>query len=414
MSGITINRERLLADIEALAAYSDMPAPAMCRILFSETDVAARAKLKELSEIAGFSWREDAIGNLFIRLEGRDPALAPVATGSHTDAIPNSGKYDGVLGVLGGLEAMRAIQESGLRPQRALETIMFTAEEPTRFGVGCIGSRALAGAISGDELRALRDFQGLAFEEVRTTAGYKESLEGLTLTKGCYSHFVELHIEQGPHLEADSIDIGVVTGIPASTTMQITITGEGGHAGTVMMPERHDAMMAAAQFALQVEATARQSRSPDAVTTIGKFEVFPSASNSIPNQVVLTVDVRDRQSSVRDEMMTAIEKALHDICKQRGVSSDTVTFNCDPSAQSDEEILAAIEASAEELGLSRQRMLSRAFHDTAFMARLVPVAMIFIPCKNGYSHRPEEYSGPQEIENGVAVLANTMWDLANR
>ncbi len=413
MSSITINCNRLMKDIEALAAFSDMPAPAMCRILYSKTDMAARGMIKKLAEAAGFSWREDAIGNLFIRMDGNNPQLPPVATGSHTDAIPNSGKYDGVLGVLGGLEAMRAIKESGRMPLRSLETIMFTAEEPTRFGVGCIGSRALAGAISETQLLQLQDLDGNAFEAVRAEAGFKAPLNHLPLGKNCYSHFVELHIEQGPNLEAAGTQIGIVTAIPASTTMQICITGEGGHAGTVMMPNRRDALMAAAEFALKVEAIAKDNTSSDAVATIGKFEAFPSASNSIPNEVILTVDIRDRRSEVRDEMMASIEAALAGICKERKVTSKTVVFNCDPSAESDEEILSIVEASASQLGLSHTRMVSRAFHDTAFMARLVPVAMIFIPCANGYSHRPEEYASPDDIENGVAVLANTMWELAN-
>ncbi|MEM9481207.1 MAG: hydantoinase/carbamoylase family amidase [Verrucomicrobiota bacterium] len=278
---MTVNSERLLREIDELAAISSHPAPAVTRILFSPEDLQAREWLLGLAAESGFSTRSDAVGNLFIRWEGSDPSLAPAATGSHTDAIPNAGKFDGVVGVLGGLEAMRALKEEGFEPQRSIELIMFTAEEPTLFGIGCLGSRLMAGTLSPDAARALRDAEGKSLDEVRapTCTG---DIEDVSLTEDTYHAFVELHIEQGPILEEEGIDIGVVEKIAAPASSRMTFSGTGGHAGAVLMPERKDAFLAAAEVALAVEKAALDSPSPDTVGTTGVVQVKPGAINSIP------------------------------------------------------------------------------------------------------------------------------------
>ena len=217
----------LSSEIEALASISDAVAPAVTRIVFTPTDLKARAWLKSRCEKAGLSVREDSTGNTFVRWIGSDPTLPVVGTGSHIDAIPNAGKYDGVVGVLGGLEAIRTLQRSGFRPRHSIELLVFTSEEPTRFGIGCIGSRLLSGTLSPDAARQLKDSEGASLDEIREAAGVRGELEAAKLPSGYYKAFVELHIEQGPLLERQRIPLGVVTSIAAPASLRISIECSG-------------------------------------------------------------------------------------------------------------------------------------------------------------------------------------------
>ncbi|OYV06889.1 MAG: Zn-dependent hydrolase [Verrucomicrobiales bacterium VVV1] len=404
---------RLDLEIDELSLISAHPSPAVTRVLFSDEDLRARAWLTELAEKAGFSTRTDAVGNLFIRWEGSDPTLPPVATGSHTDAIPNAGKYDGVVGVLGGLEAMRMLKEGGFEPQRSIELIMFTAEEPTRFGIGCLGSRMMAGTTSAWAARALRDPEGTGLEDLREFAGCVGELEGVRLENGVYSAFVELHIEQGPILEAEGLDVGVVEKIAAPAAFRIRLTGQGGHAGAVLMPGRRDALLAAAEIALVVETAALESGSLDTVGTTGVMIVKPGAINSIPCDVLMEIDFRDTNIEARGRALQRIRREAEAICSLREIGFDWTFINEDPPAICDSELVELVLKVAKEKGFSTKRMISRAYHDSLFMARLAPVTMIFIPCFKGYSHRPDEYSSPDAIRKGVEVLAGTLKTLAS-
>lgn len=402
--------KRLTAEIDHLALISSHPAPAVTRVLFSPEDLAAREWLVSLAHEAGFSTRFDSAGNLFITWLGSDPSRPAVATGSHTDAIPNAGKYDGVVGVLGGLEAMRLLKESGFQPARNIELIMFTAEEPTRFGIGCLGSRLLAGTTTPEQAHALRDPEGRSLDDLRPT---HEPLESVRLSPGHYAAFIELHIEQGPLLEAAGLDIGVVEKIAAPAAFRLSLSGTGGHAGAVLMPERHDAFLAAAEIALAVEKAALDSPSPDTVGTVGKVEVLPGAINSIPNHTLIEIDFRDTDLAARDAALAIIEATAESVCQRRGVGLDWQLINADPPAICDPQLVTLIESTASTLGLSQQRMISRAYHDSLFMARLCPTCMIFIPCLNGWSHRPDEYATPEAIAKGVTLLAETLRQLAS-
>lgn len=409
---LSVNSSRLAAELEKLATYSDMPSPAVTRVLFTKTDLAARDYLKSLFRDAGLKVREDAIGNLFARWTGQDDSAA-IGTGSHADAIPNAGRFDGTVGVLGGLEAIRALQSAGFKPKKSIELLMFTSEEPTRFGLGCLGSRVLANAIDLEKVRALVDKDGLSVDAARAAAGMTGTLESVALPKGYYSAFVELHIEQGPDLHRDGVPIGAVTAIAAPAALRVILTGEGGHAGVVLMPNRRDALAAAAEIVLAVEAAARGSGSPDAVATTGVCRVFPGAVNSVPSRVELEIDIRDAGLESRDWMVAVVRGHIGVICQRRRVDHTLETLNADPPAQCDESIVTAIEASAKEANLDCRRMVSRAYHDSLFMARIAPAAMIFIPCKDGISHRPDEFSSPQEIARGAEVLARTLAKLAS-
>ncbi len=437
---LTIDQTRLLAELHHLATLTDcpastdaslpQPATAVTRLVFTARDLQARAWLTGLAEAAGFGVRVDAIGNTFIRWEGSDPSLPAVATGSHTDAIPYAGMYDGTVGVLGGLEAMRALQEAGFQPLRSLETVMLTSEEPTRFGIGCLGSRLIAGVLAPEPTDALPDLlpetdaaapAGLRLREVREAAGLRGDLLSVRLPRDHYAAWVELHIEQGPLLEREGLPLGIVTGIAAPASYRYVIEGVGGHAGALLMPDRRDALCAAAELILAVERHTREANARaaqgghsgvDTVATVGSLQVHPGAVNSVPSRVTLTLDIRDTDRSRRDAVMEALHTDIAAIEAARGVRITEFAINADPPTMSSPQILAALTEVCRAEGLPYKRMVSRAYHDSSFMAAVAPVAMIFIPCRGGVSHRPDEYSSPEAIALGTRVLALTLAKLA--
>jgi len=405
--------DRLISELNALAKISAADPPVVTRVVFSEADLRARAYVKGLCREAGLDVHEDAIGNTFARWQGAEPDLAPIGTGSHIDAIPNAGLYDGSVGVLGGLEAIRVLQQLGFKPRRSIELVIFTAEEPTRFGIGCLGSRMMAGVLSPSQANALRDKEGRNLEDLRREAGFNGALDSVQLSAGRFHQFVEMHIEQGPILEQEGIDIGLVTHIAAPASMRILIEGEGGHAGGRLMPGRKDALAAGAELILALESAATSTGAIDSVGTVGVCEVFPGAVNSIPSRVRLETDIRDIDAARRDRVIENLRSACEQVATRRGVSIQTEMINADPPATCDPSILHAMEQAAQGAGKSSKRMVSRAYHDSLFMARITPVAMLFIPCRGGVSHRPDEYASPVWIGSGVHVLARTLAALAS-
>lgn len=408
-----LSLDRLIGELQTLGSISEAEPPVVTRVVFGEADLRARAYVKKLCMEAGLEVSEDAIGNTFARWEGVDPDLAPVGTGSHIDAIPNAGLYDGCVGVLGGLEAIRTLKQLGFAPRRSIELVIFTAEEPTRFGIGCLGSRMMANALTPSEARTLRDKEGCGLDELRAAAGFKGPLESVALLPGRFAGFVELHIEQGPDLERRGIDLGLVTHIAAPASLRLVVAGEGGHAGATLMPGRKDALAAAAELVLALESAAKSTKAIDTVATVGICDVFPGAVNSIPSRVRLETDIRDVEGSRRDDVIRAFQSACDEVQVRRGVKITSEVVNADPPAGCDARILAALEDSANAAGKRHQRMVSRAYHDSLFMARIAPVAMLFIPCRGGISHRPDEYASPEWIGAGVHVLARTLAHLSS-
>ncbi len=404
--------DRLMAELMALAQITEAEPPAVTRVVFGEADLRARAYVKGLCAAAGLTVSEDAIGNTFARWQGSNPALAPIGTGSHIDAIPNAGLYDGCVGVLGGLEAIRVLQQLGFKPRRSIELVIFTAEEPTRFGIGCLGSRMMAGLLTPAQALALRDKEGRGLEEWRAQAGFAGTLDSVQVPVGRFHQFIELHIEQGPLLEQEGIDVGLVTHIAAPASQRIVIEGEGGHAGGRLMPGRKDALAAAAELILALESAAKSTGVIDTVGTVGICEVFPGAVNSVPSRVLMTTDVRDIDSARRDSVLAAFAATVQEVSARRGVKIATELVNADPPTTCDPAILAALEASATAAGKSYKKMVSRAYHDSSLVSSIAPVAMLFIPCRGGVSHRPDEYASPQWIGSGVHVLARTLSLLA--
>jgi ureidoglycolate amidohydrolase len=336
-----------------------------------------------------------------------------VGTGSHVDAIPNAGQYDGTVGVIGGLEAIRALQAAGYQPRRSIELLLFTSEEPTRFGLGCLGSRLLSGSLSAERARALQDKQGKSLEEIRREAGFTGHLEEVPLSRDHYSAFIELHIEQGPILEQSSIDVGVVTDIAAPATLRVSVEGQGGHAGAVLMPGRRDALTAAAELVLAVESAALSTGAIDTVATTGVCDVFPGAVNSVPSRVKLEIDVRDVEQERRNVVLGLIQQASVRVAEKRQLKIQTEVLNADAPARCDDRIVQALKDASRAEGCRTVEMISRAYHDSLFMARIVPVSMLFIPCRDGVSHRPDEYVSPEHITNGIRVLAHALSQLAS-
>ncbi|HEY5054512.1 MAG TPA: M20 family metallo-hydrolase [Acidobacteriaceae bacterium] len=417
---IEIDSARLLADLQMLATFTHAePSPlgtAVTRIVFTPDDLSARAWLKQLATEAGLAIHEDAVGNTFFRWAGTEPDLPAVATGSHIDAIPHAGMYDGTVGVIGGLEAIRALQRSGVRPRRSIELVLLTSEEPTRFGIGCLGSRLLGGILDAAKADGLHGAQRGAEEEtlaeVRATAGFSGKLESVKLPKGFYHAWVELHIEQGPLLEREGISIGIVTAIAAPASYRFTIEGLGGHAGALLMPDRRDALCAAAEVILSLERHALATRAIDTVATVGTCDVFPGAVNSVPSRVTLQVDIRDIDPARREGVMQAVRADIEEIGRRREVKIVETLINADQPALSSAHMVQVIDDVCRADGIEPKHMVSRAYHDSLFMAQIAPIAMIFIPCRGGVSHRPDEYAKPEDIANGTRVLAEALAQLA--
>jgi ureidoglycolate amidohydrolase len=437
MTGFNINMHRLLRELHRLASITDcppatdpsLPSPtqAVTRIVFTSRDLEARAWLKSLALEAGFTVRVDAVGNTFFRFEGSELELAAVGTGSHADAIPYAGMYDGTVGVLGGLEAMRSLKESGFTPRRSIETILFTSEEPTRFDIGCLGSRLLGGVLDHEAADKLQDRfpesdpqapTGLTLHQVRTAAGFHGPLSSVKLPPDYLHAWVELHIEQGPLLERDGIKLGIVTHIAAPASYRYLIEGCGGHAGALLMPDRRDALCAAAEIILSVErhtqAANTASGTVNSVATVGTVAVHPGAINSVPSRVTLGLDIRDTDVTRRDGIMAALRADIAEIEQRRGVKVTEECINADLPAVSDPHIVATLEEICAGEGITYKEMVSRAYHDTSFMARVAPVAMLFIPCRAGVSHRPDEFASPDSIALGTRVLALTLARLASK
>jgi ureidoglycolate amidohydrolase len=408
---LRIDVSRAQAAIDELATISEVPNPAVTRVIFSERDLEARAWGAMRCAELDLKLRHDAVGNIFARWEGSEPDLPAIATGSHIDAIPNAGRYDGVVGVIGVLEAFRALKATGFVPRRSLELIVFTAEEPTRFGLGCLGSRLMSGRLAPEKAAALRDAEKVTLADWLERMDWgKPELESVKLAQGHYRAFVELHIEQGPILERDKIDIGIVEKIAAPSAFRLRIEGAGGHAGAVLMPDRRDALNGACEIALVIEKATLESGSPDTVATTGVLKLEPNAINSIPFRLLMEIDLRDTDLDARERVLNRVKLEAAAICERRQLTLAFEEINADPPAIASPELVESALRHAQESGLSARKMISRAYHDSLFMAMICPTTMIFIPCRDGVSHRPDEYSSPAQIAAGIITLAKVLRD----
>jgi hydantoinase/carbamoylase family amidase len=401
--------------LDILASINDVGSDAggITREVFTVAYMEAHEHVCGLMRAAGLTVRGDAFGNLFGRIEGRDPTAAAILTGSHIDTTLNAGRFDGVLGVLGAVEAVRATLASGWRPLRAVEVVCFAGEEP-RFGSGCLGSRALTGTLRRSELDTMRDRDGTSIAQAMLAVGLDPDRIGEARLDPARVHaFVELHIEQGSVLEAAGVPVGVVTHIAAPHDLLVTVHGEAAHAGATPMLARRDALAGAAEAATRLELVARGSPSGTTVATIGIVRARPGAINVIPGEAELHVDIRDHDLAARTAVVNRFLAALEEIVDRRGLTVDVETITRDDPAVCSPLVVDSVRAACEELYQPYLDVTSGAYHDAMVLGAQIPMGMIFVPSVGGISHSPLEYTAPEDLERGVMVLAATLRRLAD-
>jgi allantoate deiminase len=358
---------------------------------------------------AGMAVRKDNIGNLLGRYEGGS-GDATLLAGSHLDSVRDAGRYDGPLGVMVALAAVQRLHESGSRLPFALEVVGFADEEGLRYGTTYLGSRAMAGALDLADLHR-PDSQGVTMAEaIRGFGGDPDRVGEDRWASGKLLGYVEVHIEQGPVLEARDLPVGIVSAIAGQSRLSLTFTGEAGHAGTVPMNRRKDALAAAAEFVLLVEAEARAT--DGLVATVGQLAVSPGAANVVPGKTMLTLDIRHADDAVRLEHVKRMQQLMRDIAERRGLSVESWRIAENRSIPSSPRLTALLAQAAQSLGHPAVKLPSGAGHDAVVMAGLTDVAMLFVRCKGGISHHPAESVTEQDVAVAIDVLARFLELLA--
>ncbi len=410
------SRVNIEQDIDNINNFNSTPNPGegTTRILFTNEEIGARNYVKKRMEETGLQIVEDCIGNIHGVLPGTRSELAPVWTGSHIDTVNNAGKFDGMAGVVAGIEALRVIKKSGHDHARNIEVIVFTSEEPTRFGIWGIGSHAMAGKLPVENLSNILDDEGKSLNEILLNLGYDLSTYAeIERKKGDVHAFVELHIEQAPILDRKKVPIGIVETICGLTAIQMRISGVQGHAGGTPKYERFDPVMAMSEICLYLESLIYRSGEPYLVGTVGKVTVNPNASNVIAKEVTFSVDIRDRNLHTKDKVIADLTAQAQNIVKSRGLHIDIDIITHDAPVQCSPMVTSAITEAVAKLDYTALPMVSGAFHDAVMVADFAPIGMIFVPCKEGISHSPEEWSDFEDLRKGTDVLAATLHNLAN-
>ncbi len=403
-SNLSVDGQRLWDDLMALAAITE-PGRLWTRRAFSPLFLEGRAFLRRRFEEAGLACRIDAAGNLIGRREGIDPARGAILVGSHSDTVPDGGRFDGPAGVIAGLEIARALDERGIRLAHALEVVDYLAEEPSPYGLSCIGSRGMAGALGADHL-AMTNEEGEALAAGLERVGGSAPRLGEARRSDVAAAF-ELHIEQGPVLEAERIDVGIVTAIAGILRLEIGFLGTADHAGTTPFTHRRDASLAAAGTILAVRREAERCSALGRghfVATTGLVTIEPNAANVVPRSARIVVDVRYEDASLASSFAAALDRATAEAAEGARVERTFSTLSDSSPSQCDPILRALLQDAAGRLGLSSRAMASGAGHDTAFLTRIAPACMVFVPCREGRSHTPEEWAEPEAIAAGAAVL----------
>jgi len=406
---LPVDARRLWDDLMALAEITD-PVRPYTRRSFSPRFLEGRAWLAKRFAAAGLAVSIDAAGNLIGRLAGSEPDAKTIMIGSHSDTVPSGGRFDGTAGVIAALEIVRSLRESGVPLRHAVEVVDFLAEEPSEYGLSCVGSRGMSGKLSA-EMKAYTNGSGERLDAAIGRVGGNASVLDKPM-RNDIAAFFELHIEQGIVLEQRGIDIGIVTGIVGITRLEIVFSGSADHAGTTPMNLRRDAIVAAAETAAAIAAEARGIAGRGDghfVATTGVLEVAPNAANVVPREARMIVDVRAEKCEAMEQFVEILDGLSLDAAKRARVErsrfarlSDTMPVPCD------EALRDQLDRSAQSLGLSAMPLASGAGHDAAFVASLAPAAMVFVPCKEGKSHTPEEWAEPEAIAAGAAVILDAV------
>jgi allantoate deiminase len=405
-----IDGERLWRRISELAEIGRQDSGGVTRFSLTDEERTAKDMVAAYMEEAGLSVREDAAGNLFGRREGRDPYASAVLVGSHVDSVYEGGNFDGPLGVLAGIEVVQTMEEAGVETEHPIEVVAFTDEEGARFSFGMIGSRALAGRLSPEELKH-EDESGISIAGAMRDYGLDpERIGEASRPEGSVAAYVELHIEQGRVLESEDLPAGIVTGIAGPVWLRFSIGGETGHAGATPMNLRRDALAASAEIMALIEAEA--SMTGTSVGTVGQLSLEPGGINIIPGRVEFSLDLRDIDEGVRDRVEVRILGGAEEICRRRGVKMEIEPLQRLAPAPCSELVKNAARNACQKLGIRPHELPSGAGHDGMQLTELCPMGMIFVRSKDGVSHSPDEWSTKVDCAAGGNALYWTVLELA--
>ena len=401
MPNLKIDGDRLWDTLMETARFGGTPEGGIRRLTLSAEDRQVRDWLRAACEELGCTVRVDELGNMFAHRPGSDPDALPVAMGSHLDTQPTGGKFDGVLGVLAGLEVLRTLDAAGYVTRRPLVLVNWTNEEGARFAPAMLASGAYAGVFTPDYVRARTDAEGVSFGAALDAIGYRGAAPAGSVKLGA---MFELHIEQGPVLEEAGTTIGIVTGVQGIRWYDLVIEGRAAHAGTTPMALRRDALCAAAELMLEVR---RVAQARGGLATVGEIGIAQASRNVVPGEVRMTLDLRHTDSAVLDAMEADITAVAAGAAFARTPVRLTRIWDSPPVAF-DAGCVAAVAAGAAAEGLPAQEIVSGAGHDSVYTARVMPTAMIFVPCKDGLSHNPAESASPEHCAAGAQTLLNAV------
>jgi N-carbamoyl-L-amino-acid hydrolase len=404
-----VDGKRLLADLEALAAVGDTGDGGNCRLALTDEDAGGRELVVGWMRALGLDVRVDRIGNVVATRAGTDDGLDPVMTGSHIDTVRTGGRYDGTLGVLAGLEVVRALDDAGIRTRRPLTVAFFTDEEGSRFAPDMLGSLVYAGGMPLEDALETVAIDGAVLGDELERIGWA----GDAPVPGPAPHaYVELHIEQGPLLEEQGVTIGAVTGVQGISWQELTLTGQSNHAGTTPMRLRRDAAYAAAEVAVAVRRLAADLGGHQ-VATVGRIDLHPNLVNVVAARATLTVDLRNTDEAVLATSERGLRARVDEIAAAEGVTASWRSLARFAPVAFAEDVISLVERAAGDRGHTVMRLPSGAGHDAQMLARMCPTGMVFVPSQGGVSHNPAEFTEPEDLAAGCQVLADVLVELAS-
>lgn len=416
-SDIAINSRRLLRDLNAVSRIGLGAHGSVTRLVFSIKELRSRQFLIHLMRQAGLQIHVDRIGNIFGRLNGMNPRSPAVLVGSHLDTVPHGGKFDGTMGVIGALEAVRTLKERKAQLLSPVEVVCFVGEESSRFGYSTLGSSLLAGEVHSGDLSNATDAQGNRLENVLADLGiYRSNLRSLRRDPTTVKAYLELHIEQGPILEARGKPIGVVTSIAAPTRFKVIFTGQADHSGTTPMEMRKDALVAAAELVVALEQICRRYSRMDrgrVVGTVGAIKIEPGVINAVPGAAELAVDIRSITAAAKRRVVRLVEAKIRDIARRRNIPVQILPIREEEPVPLDKGLVHLLRKCCEARKVPYEIMPSGAGHDAMQMAKITPAGMLFIPSRRGISHSPLEWSDPKDIGLGTQLLLDAIIRIAN-
>ncbi len=409
MTAPDVDGKRLLADLEALAAVGDTGDGGNCRLALTDEDAGGRELVVGWMRALGLDVRVDRIGNVVATRAGTDDGLDPVMTGSHIDTVRTGGRYDGTLGVLAGLEVVRALDDAGIRTRRPLTVAFFTDEEGSRFAPDMLGSLVYAGGMPLEDALETVAIDGAVLGDELERIGWA----GDAPVPGPAPHaYVELHIEQGPLLEEQGVTIGAVTGVQGISWQELTLTGQSNHAGTTPMRLRRDAGFAAAEVAVAVRRLAADLGGHQ-VGTVGRIDLHPNLVNVVAARATLTLDLRNTDEAVLATSERGLRARVDEIAAAEGVTASWRSLARFAPVAFAEDVISLVERAAGDRGHTVMRLPSGAGHDAQMLARMCPTGMVFVPSRGGVSHNPAEFTEPEDLAAGCQVLADVLVELAS-